>query len=269
MSITRSIRTLPKRVESPADPAWVNEALRSRERRGIERGARIYTGSRFGSSAGVVWKVVNEFLPAPTKGASASILYVGVGKAPCPALFEAIDCLHKTGKNYSFSAIDLRRDLLEGSMRVSLIKIKPKDQDIHLLDPFYRFFIGTIRDWEGPNVVFHVPEEVKNRIELLEGDIATAVLPQEKFDLIICLNVLRYMKHASTRELALYNMASSLRKGGFLVTEGHRYFADRPLGAGRLFRKENDRRLSGLGLTRIDPPLDHDIFREQFALQRE
>jgi chemotaxis methyl-accepting protein methylase len=112
---------------------------------------------------------------------------------------------------------------------------------------YYSVFLGQaapvgICPWSLP-----VPNEVRERIELMQGDTAAVRLPQNSFDIIVCLNVLMYLKTGLAQALAIQNMAEGLRSGGYLITDG--FIGDKRY---HLFNENTMGRMGFRSVERID-----------------
>lgn len=269
MSTTRSIRTLPMRVVSPANPAWVNRALKLHDEVGVDYSHHTFAMSCFGRQWQTMMGLRERFLPqlSPSSG-PVRVLDIGIGNSPCAEVLELADHLMKAGINFEITAMDMRERAFEVLKQMGGLGVGFKElSDLHIPESYYATFLGKPCIREGSAFHFYIPKEVKDRIERLIGDIATAEVPQERFDIIICLNILIYLRTRSIEKLALYNMAKGLKSGGVLITDWHQMvFQMNNLNLNN--RRFRTAELAMLGLKRIEPILAEGDGWEHFALQR-
>jgi SAM-dependent methyltransferase len=123
------------------------------------------------------------------KGKKLVVHLVGVGGEKGPQLREVISALTgKAGKRVSVHVMDFSRQLLREAVNAARKEFPDVEMTPYFLD-------GTRKRF----------------------DIAKAMaLPREKADVIVCTNVILHLDEPSTH-LALYQLASSLKKGGHLL----------------------------------------------------
>jgi hypothetical protein len=118
---------------------------------------------------------------------------VGVGYDKGPQLREVISALtKKAGKRVSVHVMDFSKMLLRRAMKAARKEFPGIEMTAYFLD----------KKVSGTGKRFNIAKAM--------------ALPREKADIIVCTNVIRHLEQPSTH-LALYQLASSLKKGGHLL----------------------------------------------------
>jgi len=218
MNATGKIRELPVRRVGQWNPEWVNGALRS--------SVVAKTQGNCGQTAfGRNWSLMGEIRDkCLAQLASAHrpvrVLDVGIGDEPYPEAYELRHLFTKASVDHHISVMDIRREALLGLMRQRRLKISPAKLSHYEVPPtYYETFLGRTFVREGSRLGMNIPKSAWKGIRFYHGDIATGQLPGRQFDLIVCLNVFMYLNNKLS-ELAMFNLAQSLRRGGILITEG-------------------------------------------------
>lgn len=214
------IRSLPKRAFKAGDPKWTRRAIATHEKAGIDSSRPYYLNmSEFGRSWEAMRVLRERCLPQLLGRKPLKVLEVGIGDEPHCELFELFDHLMKSGVKFHLAALDANAGFLDN---VKAIKegYAERYDEFPLPRNYYRTFLG--RPWASEYVwSFHmnIPTQVRKRIELIHGDIAADRLTASTYDVIVCMNVLKYLKSGLAQALAVHNMAEGLKKGGFLLTD--------------------------------------------------
>lgn len=265
---TAQIQKLPKRIFRPKDPKWTREAIKEHRRKGIYcENPKYFYLTEFGRSWEVMKLLRERCLPRlKNRSKPLKVLEVGIGARPHWELFELYDHLMKSGVRFELTALDVQPAVLENVRRVeyAITALYPQ---FPVQSSYYRTFLGGPGDSGKYYWGLSFPLEVRERIKLLQGDIAACRLPRAAYDIIICMNVLKYLS-VPADALAVQNMAEGLKSGGFL-------FTDRVTGGG-LIECEwlNRRALKNMGFKRVlrVPPGPKwgkaAKLYEQFALQK-
>lgn len=241
MGKAAQIRSLTHRAFQTKDPVWTRKAIEAHKRAGIDDKSTYFACSEFGRSWDAMKILREQCLPEfKGKRKTIKVLEIGIGEPPHFELFELFDHLMRAGIAFDLSALEVNPSFLQTVKGVK--SFYPRLSLFDVPRSYYGNFLGKpVVDIY--NHQMFIPREVTERIRLLQGDIAAVRLPQASFDIIVCLNVLRYLKAGLAQALAVLNMAEGLRSDGFLVT-------DKLTGDGR-WNWLNERTLAHMGFSHV------------------
>jgi len=213
---------------------WLDESREEYDPDKIHEGLGVVTQTRFGS----MMKILEEnnletLLPAE----KVAILIVGpggnseLGYMPYE-LYELTAYLEAHGIDYDLTILEILPQVAEQIRKRSQLEVSIWDLlQSRTADMFDEFSWPTYCRYVDHKSEIQPNQEIccapipkslvkkldDEEVDIIIGDVALTQLPKNKYDLVICRNVLYQISEAG-RKLAFYNLSSSMRTKGNIWT---------------------------------------------------
>ncbi len=179
---------------------------------------------------------------AQKKQKKLRLLQVGIGRTFVGETLELLDMLEKIGKPYELVSMDVElavvlRHLMETRIKVEgfayHLSTGMSTEELEALISGMKCAKNTqkipvrelwLSDKEFADFTFDVPQEIRDKIVYVIGDVARDRLPNELegFDAVICMHTLYQLAGKCHVDAAIRNMLSYLNPGGLLAIDSGR-----------------------------------------------